>query len=55
MIKDDGIRALIPGVVSVSDEKETQDTREYIRKKLDTELDRFEMNQKFKKLPNFCS
>ena len=34
MTKDIGIRALIPGVVTASEEKEIQDAREYIRKKL---------------------
>ena len=34
MTKDNGIRALIPGVVLASEEKEINDAREYIRKKL---------------------
>ena len=34
MIKDDGIRALIPGVVMPDEEKEMYDAREYVRKKL---------------------
>ena len=34
MIKDKGIRTLVPGVVTVDEEKEIQDAREYIRKKL---------------------
>ena len=34
MIKDDGIRTLIPGVVLDSEIKEIHDAREYIRKKL---------------------
>jgi len=34
MIKDDGIRTLVPGVVLESEIKEIQDAREYIRKKL---------------------
>ena len=34
MTKDIGIRALIPGVVTASEEQEIQDAREYIRKKL---------------------
>ena len=34
MIKDDGIRTLIPGVVLDSEVKEQEDAREYIRKKL---------------------
>ena len=34
MIKDDGIRALIPSVVLPSEEREKKEAREYIRKKL---------------------
>ena len=34
MTKDAGIRALVPGVVLPSEEKEKQEAREYIRRKL---------------------
>ena len=34
MIKDKGIRALVPGVVTIQEEKEINDAREYIRRKL---------------------
>ena len=34
MIKDRGIRTLVPGVVTTEEEKEIKDARKYIRKKL---------------------
>ena len=34
MIKDKGIRALVPGIVTIQEEKEINDAREYIRRKL---------------------
>ena len=34
MTKDGGIRTLVPGVVLPSEQKEINDAREYIRKKL---------------------